>query len=167
MPKRTNEFQNLVEYIYSRVTPIGGKVTECAELVEDGSSTKREIDILIEYKIAGIELKIAVECRDRSRDETVEWIDALVGKYSRLRVNKIVAVSSSGFSGEAERKAHAHNIDTITAEEAARVDWAARVAHEFYTVINYSFLLLWIGAFSKDGTEISSSKMDPDNQEVS
>jgi hypothetical protein len=167
MPKRTNEFQQLVAYIYSKITPIGGKVTESAELAEDGSLIKREIDILIEHKVAGIELKIAVECRDRTRDQTVEWIDALIGKYSRLTVNKIVAVSSSGFSGEAERKAAAHNIDTITADEAARVDWAARVAHEFCTVMDYSFLLLWIGAFSKDGTEISSSKMEPDNQEVS
>src|SRR5690242_19692477 len=78
MPKRTNEFQNLVAYIYSRITPIGGKVTESAEFVEDGSSTKREIDILIEYEVAGIEIKIAVECRDRSRPESVKWIEDLI-----------------------------------------------------------------------------------------
>jgi hypothetical protein len=166
MPKRTNEFQQLVAYIYSKVTPIGGKVTESAELAEDGSSVEREIDILIEHKVAGIELKLAVECRDRARDETVEWIDALIGKYSRLKVNKVVAVSSSGFSGEAERKAAAHGIDTITAEEAARVDWAARVAAEFFTVMTHSFMLLQMGAFSKDGTEISFSKIDPDNPEI-
>jgi hypothetical protein len=166
MPMRTNEFQQLVAYVYSKIGPIGGKVTESAELFEEGSTTKREIDILIEVKVSGIELKIAIECRDRSRDETVEWVDALIGKYSRLRVNKVVAVSSSGFSGEAERKAAAHNIDTITAEEAARVDWAARVAAEFFTVMTHSFMLLWIGAFSKDGAEISSSKIDPDNPEI-
>ena len=48
---------------------------------------------------------------------TVEWIDELIGKYSRLHVNKVVAVSSSAFSAEAERKAHAHKIqDRRTAE---------------------------------------------------
>ena len=134
MPKRTNEFQQLVAYIYSRITPMGGQVTESAELLEDGSTKKREIDILIEHKVSGIELKIAIECRDRSRDETVEWIDSLIGKYSRLKVNKVVAVSSTGFSNEAERKAAAHGIDTITAEEATKVDWAARIAAELFTV---------------------------------
>jgi hypothetical protein len=62
-------------------------------------------------------LKVARLCRNRSRDETVEWIDALIGKYSRLHVNKVVAVSSPAFSAEAERKAHAHKIqDRRTAE---------------------------------------------------
>jgi hypothetical protein len=32
MPKRTNEFQQLVAYIYSKITPMGGQVTESAEL---------------------------------------------------------------------------------------------------------------------------------------
>jgi hypothetical protein len=72
MPKRTNEFQQLVAYVYSKIRPVGGKVTESAELFEEGSTTKREIDILIEVKVSGIEIKIAIECRDRSRDETVE-----------------------------------------------------------------------------------------------
>jgi hypothetical protein len=166
MPKRTNEFQRLVAYVYSKITPIGGKVTESAELLEDGSTTKREIDILIEHKISGIELKIAIECRDRSRDETVEWIDLLIGKYSRLKVNKVVAVSSAGFSNEAERKAAAHGIDTITAEEATKVDWAAMIAAQIFTVMTHSNMLLWIGAFSNDGAEISSSKIDPDKPEI-
>ena len=62
-------------------------------------------------------LKVARLCRNRSCDGTVEWIDALIGKYSRLHVNKVVAVSSSAFSAEAERKAHAHKIqDRRTAE---------------------------------------------------
>jgi hypothetical protein len=81
MPKRTNEFQQLVAYIYSKISPIGATVTESAEL-PDGSGAKREIDVLIEHKIADIEIKIAVECRDRSRYETLEWIDSLLIKWS-------------------------------------------------------------------------------------
>jgi hypothetical protein len=75
-------------------------------------------------------------------------------------------VSSAGFSNEAERKATAQRIDTITAEEAMKVDWAARIAAEFFTVMTHGNLLLWIGAFSKDGEEISSSKIDPDKPEI-
>ena len=166
MPKRTNEFQQLVAYIYSKIAPMGGKVTESAELSEDGSVTKREIDILIEHRVAGVEIKIAIECRDRSRDETVEWIDSLVGKYSRLRVNKVVAVSSSGFSNEAQRKASTHGIDTITAEEARQVDWTARIAAEFFTIMTHSNMLLWIGAFSENGTEVERPQIIAENRTV-
>jgi hypothetical protein len=32
MPKRTNEFQQIVAYIYSQIVPAGGRVTESAFL---------------------------------------------------------------------------------------------------------------------------------------
>jgi hypothetical protein len=46
------------------------------------------------------------------------------------------------------------------------VDWAARIAAEFFTVMTHSNMLLWIGAFSRDGEEITSSKIDPDKPEI-
>jgi Restriction endonuclease len=158
--------RSIVKYLYSQITPAGGRVTESALLQESGGGAQREVDILIEHKIAGHDLKIAVECTANRRPQTVDWIDSLIGKYSRLKVNKVVAVSSAGFSNEAERKAKAHGIDIITAEEATKVDWAARIAAEFFTVMTHSNMLLWIGAFSKDGAEISSSKIDPDKPEI-
>jgi hypothetical protein len=42
----------------------------------------------------------------------------------------------------------------------------ARIAAEFFTVMTHSNMLLWIGAFSRDGEEISSSKIDPDKPEI-
>jgi hypothetical protein len=114
MPKRTNEFQQIVAYIYSQIVPAGGCVTESAFLQEDGTGDPREIDVLIEHNVAGHAIKIAVECRDHGRDQNVQWIDSLIGKYSRLRVNQIVAVSSSPFSDAGKKKAAEHNIDAIT-----------------------------------------------------
>jgi hypothetical protein len=57
----------------------------------------------------------------------VEWIDSLIGKYSRLKVNQIVVVSSSGFSAEAKRKAAENNIDLITVNVALTTDWIKRI----------------------------------------
>ena len=65
----------------------------------------RDVDILVEYKYAGHNFCFIVECRDRSRSETVEWIDGLVGKTKSLNVNKVIAVSSKGFAAAAKRKA--------------------------------------------------------------
>src|SRR5688572_759202 len=105
MPKRTNDFQKLIHYIYSQMVPEGATVTESALLRERSSLAKREVDILIEYEIAGTKLRIAVECRDRSRKDDIEWIDGLIGKYRDLEVDKVIAVSNSGFSSDAIEKA--------------------------------------------------------------
>jgi hypothetical protein len=47
----------------------------------------------------------------------------LVGKYRDLEVNKIVAVSKSGFSEGAQDKATFNRIDILTLEEALEKDW--------------------------------------------
>jgi hypothetical protein len=38
---------------------------------------------------------MAVECRDYTRQQNIQWVDQLIGKYKDLKVNKIIAVSSS------------------------------------------------------------------------
>ncbi|MGH7824332.1 MAG: hypothetical protein ACREQ7_04045 [Candidatus Binatia bacterium] len=66
---------------------------------------------------------MAIECRDRSRKGSVEWIDGLIGKTSSLAVDKVVAVSKEGFTESAINKARIYGIDTLTAEEAVETDW--------------------------------------------
>lgn len=123
MPKRTNDFQTLIKFIYDRITPAGGTVIESAMIYDKDSKTLREVDILIEHTISGHTIKIAVECRDRSRKDTIEWIDGLVGKTSSLDVNKVVAVSKKGFAQAAIDKAKSYGIDTLSIEEATEKDW--------------------------------------------
>jgi len=123
MAKRTNNFQQLIAYIYEKTIPVGATVTESGMVWDKDAEVLREVDVLIEHRIAGHTLKIAVECRDRSRKDTVEWIDGLIGKMESLDVNKIVAVSSRGFAETAVRKAKAKGIDTLTFEDAVEADW--------------------------------------------
>src|SRR5215210_7497541 len=124
MPKRTNEFQQLMHYIYGQIVPEGATVTESAFLKERDSDSEREVDILIEHEIAGTTVRIAVECRDRSRSDSIEWIDSLIGKYRDLAVDKVIAVNRLGFAERAVQKATANRIDTRTLEEALDTDWS-------------------------------------------
>jgi hypothetical protein len=159
MGKRSNEFQKLVHYIYSKISaPF--KASESAMVRENGTGVEREIDILIEGAIAGIEVRIAVECRDRSRTDTIEWIDHLIGKYARLKVNKIVAVSSQGFSKDAERKAAEHGISLLKTEDAENVDWAKEIARPFFDVMTHSHTLLIIGGYDQHDKEILHIDID-------
>jgi len=112
MPKRSNEFQRLVAFIYDCIKPDGGTVTESAMVVDREANTEREVDILVENKVAGHQIKIAIECRDRSRKESVEWVDSIICKVKSLDLNKVVAVSSEGFSDvttESSRQRHRYS----------------------------------------------------------
>lgn len=123
MPKRTNDFQQLIHFIYSRIAPEGAQITESALLKERGSNTEREVDILIEFKAAGTDIRMAVECRDHERTDTITWIDGLIGKYRDLNVDRVIAVSRSGFSQGAVDKAITNNIELLTLREALDTDW--------------------------------------------
>lgn len=104
MPKRTNDFQELITSVYKQIVRDGGKVTESGMVYDKDADTLREVDILVEYRYAHHNFKIAIECRDRSRKDSVEWIDSLIGKAKSLSVNKVVAVSKEGFTEPAKRK---------------------------------------------------------------
>jgi len=123
MSKRTNDFQTLIKTIYDQIVPDGGKVTESGMVQDKEAGILREVDILVEYKYAGHEFSFVVECRDRSRAESVEWIDGLIGKTKSLNVNKIIAVSSKGFTASARKKAKENGIETLTLEEANDTHW--------------------------------------------
>jgi hypothetical protein len=123
MPKRTNDFQSLVTRIYEQIVPTGGVVTESAEVWDKEAGILREVDILVSHEYAGHQFSFVVECRDRSRKETVEWIDGLVGKTKALNLAKVIAVLSSGFASSAIRKAKENGIETLTMKEAGEQDW--------------------------------------------
>lgn len=123
MPKKTNDFQALIKHIYEQIVPAGGTVTESGMVYDKEAEILREVDILVEYKYAGHKFSFMVECRDRSRRDSVEWIDGLVGKSKPLAVNKVIAVSSKGFAKSAITKARANEIETFTLEEANETHW--------------------------------------------
>lgn len=124
MPKRTNEFQRLIAFIEHESASVGVKVTESAELEEYEDTPLREIDILIETEVNGHPIKIGIECRDHSRPQPVGWIEELIGKYQHLNVSNVVAVSRSGFTKTALKKAKVFGIQTLTFKEALETDWS-------------------------------------------
>ncbi len=128
MPKRTNEFQKLITKIYEQLAGPNDIVSESAMVRERGSGTLREVDILLQKRIFGTDLRIAVECRDRADKEDIEWIDNLIGKYQDLDVDKKIAVSNSGFTPAAQKKASLNRIETLTLKEALETNWPSEFA---------------------------------------
>ncbi len=124
MPKRTNNFQLLIHKIYENLVDGSTQVTESGMVWDSQGEILREVDILIERKGMNSDESFSwmIECRDRSRKESIEWIDGLIGKSLSLNVNKVVAVSSKGFARSAIKKAAANGIDTITLKKCLDLD---------------------------------------------
>src|SRR6187402_968568 len=103
MAKQSNPFQKVILYVHQQFEGTDAKVTESADLIEEinGDEIKREIDVLIEKEVNGKMFRVAIECRDRNKKDDIEWVDSLIGKFVNLNVDKVIAVSNSGFSQKA------------------------------------------------------------------
>lgn len=125
MSKKSNAFQKAIMFIHQELKETNAKVIESAELRETNidQTVKREIDVLIEKEEAGRIFRIAIECRDRAIKDDIIWVDSLIGKFKHLSVNKIIAVSSSGFSKAAKLKACANKIELREISEINKFDW--------------------------------------------
>ena len=160
MPARSNEFQRIVKYIYDQIS-LGATVTKSGMLKErDGTS--REVDILVEWKYAGTDFQMAVECRDYSRQQNIQWVDQLIGKFQDLKVDKIVAISSSKFYPSARRKAREHGIEVITVNEALTKDWRAEI--EGWKFLVHSFTLMRISTLKANGEIFTYTEISPDGK---
>ena len=113
MPKRTNNFQKLV-FLVKKHAADGATVTESKFLRDNITGTNREVDICIESSVAGHSVTVSIECRDRGRKASVQWIEEMKSKHERLPTNTLVLVSSSGFTKEAISVALTYGIETIT-----------------------------------------------------
>jgi hypothetical protein len=125
MPKRSTPFQKIITYIATKLAPAGATVRESVELRERGVQRPREIDTVIEANAGLTKFCVAVEARERSRKDDIEWIDGLIGKYAGASVDRVVAVSRSGFSEGARQKAASHNIELLSPKQLQGTDWPA------------------------------------------
>src|SRR5207245_10108016 len=81
MPRRTNDFQELVSLVQKALVPTGAVVTDSALVGIPGMSEPREIDVLIETAVGPYRITIAVEARDHRRKMDSTKMESLIRKY--------------------------------------------------------------------------------------
>ena len=114
--------ERLVAMVESVGLPPGFTVETNKPVYEDGQQIA-ELDILITGKIGTVPHKTLFECRDRQGGaQGVGWIEQLVGRRQRLKVNAIVAVSTTGFAPGAEKFAADSNIPLRNVEDVTAQD---------------------------------------------
>lgn len=70
-----------------------------------------EIDVLVTFTQGGMDYRIGFACRDHGRRGDKAWIRDLAKQRDELRLTRMVAVHSSGFSKPTHKVAAAENID--------------------------------------------------------
>lgn len=126
MPKRTNPFQRLIFTIQQSVTD-DAVVTESKMLTNTRTGSLVEVDIVIETETGTIPMMVGIECTAAGRPATVEWVREMLGKHDDLPTDKLVLVSQSGYTSEAEEVAHARGIEAISLQRAESFDWSELV----------------------------------------
>ena len=158
MPKRTNEFQQIILMIQKQLA--GDAVVTESKMIESvRTGSRAEVDIVINSKIAGVELAIGIECTAKGRPATVEWVREIIGKHQDLPLNKSILVSKSNYTAEALRTAEAHGFLALRLEQAEKLDWKELLG-------DIGSLMLGSFVFKITGGSVECNKAELASQEL-
>jgi hypothetical protein len=104
MPKRTNALQKAIKLVEKHKGNFL-KLRESAILPDRDAGIGREVDIVLEGEINGHSITVSIEVRDRKRPADTPWVEEMISKHNSLPTDKLILVSSSGFTKSAQNKA--------------------------------------------------------------
>lgn len=107
------------------------------------SKTQRQIDILIEGKIAGFNLKLVVDCKYFNKKIDVKQVDSFVGFLADLKASKGILITNKGYSPAAYNRAMYDTRDI----ELRIIDFKDLEAYQGFIAVPY---------FGKHGAVIST-----------
>ncbi len=113
MARDGKRLEALVAFVEQTLLPAGFNVQTNDRVFNDDGVQIAEFDVLVEGKIGTSEFRWLIECRDRpaSGAAPVAWVEQLVGRRTRFNLNKVTAVSTTGFAAGAAEFAQAQGIE--------------------------------------------------------
>lgn len=109
--------ENLVSQIEELLLPQGFTVKSNRTVFDDHGVAVAEFDVEISGRIGSTDMSWLLECRDRALPAPSSWIEQLVGRRDRFGFNKVMAVSTSGFTPGAVAYAAEAGIELRTVAE--------------------------------------------------
>lgn len=110
-------FEKVVAELEIAMSRQGISVQSPGRLPDKDTGSQREVDVLITVPYSPKPIIIIIECRRRESVQDVTWIEQLAAKRASLNVDRVIAVSSSGFGEPAKMKAQMLGIETRTLKE--------------------------------------------------
>ena len=116
------EFERLVARIEADAGPHGLIVTSPDRIRCKITGRLREVDASVRAKVGTSTVLLTLECRKRRPKQDVTWIEQLATKRDSIGAARTIAVSSAGFSADAETVARHHGIDLRRLAEVSAAD---------------------------------------------
>lgn len=122
MSRLGRKFEKIVRDLEELLGDSNLEVKSPDKLFDYASENYREVDISIKGKLGTHPILIVIECRAWGRPQNVTWIEQLKTKRDGIRANKMIAVSTSGFSLNAVTLAGKYgigirNVDNLDSKE--------------------------------------------------
>jgi hypothetical protein len=158
-PKPSDLFEQRIHRVHELLEGEGATVTWDEHLSDpDNAEQPRQIDVTVRRDGA----VTLVECRIHRRPQDVQWIEELIGRRISLNAVGVVAVSSSGFTEGARRKAAAHQVELRDLAELSDDDvrsWGRSVAVSFlcYQYSDLALTMSLIGDPPEDRAVVASA----------
>jgi hypothetical protein len=117
MPRGGRFVEILVAHLQEFFGPDGIEVRSPEEFRHNGKKIG-EIDVTLRGNYGSSKIFVGIECRDRPSGgpQGLPWINEIKGKQELLKVDKIIAVSTTGFTADAIHAANDFGIDLLTIE---------------------------------------------------
>jgi len=123
MTPKWRQFEKMIARIEHTIAPSGAVVASHDRIPDNVTGELREVDVSIRYKVGTCPVLITIECRDRTSVADVRWIEQLAEKRRSIGASITVAVSSSGFTEPAIKKAAALGIQVRILTDATADDF--------------------------------------------
>src|SRR5262245_29714912 len=113
MPRKGRLLELLVQHLEQFIVPEGVQVTSPEEFYDSTGQKIAEIDVTLRGKFGSAVIFIGIECRDRPAEgqQGAPWIREIHGKKEQLDVDKMLAVSTTGFTDPAVQAAEELGIE--------------------------------------------------------
>lgn len=125
MPRKGRLLEVMVHRLEEFLSPEGVVVRSPEEFYDEDGRKIGEIDVTLRGDFGSSKIFVGIECRDRPSDgpQGRDWIRELDGKRGDLKVDKMIAVSTTGFTVLAQDLADSSvGIDLLTIDDVNRLD---------------------------------------------
>jgi hypothetical protein len=140
----SSDFEKIISEIHKVLEGKNSIVEWNAKIPDpDNADQLRQIDVLIERDGK----RTIIECRHHKRAQDVKWVEEIFGRKTSLRALSAIAVSSSGFTKGAVKKAHSlgvilRDFSELTIKEVASWGKMVKGELEFTKFENLHFHLI-------------------------
>jgi hypothetical protein len=127
MSKASDEFELMVTRIHEVLEGENAQIEWNERIPDpDNPSQSRQIDVTVRKG----ELFNIIECRLHKKKQDVKWIEELIGRRLSLEADSVTAVSSSGFTSGAIKKARRYGVilnDIVDISSEYIAQWARSI----------------------------------------